>query len=109
MNVHCTQQLKSFFSVAGNKSKCRGLLRKGKDYGAQPKELLIKAYDNFVAGKKVLIDDSEEVTGFSYRVQQKSSESSVDLSPLSTGKGICMYPYMGTSIYIYINSKCSVP
>lgn len=86
--LYFTQQLKSFFSVAGNKSKCRGLLRKGKDYGAQPKELLIKAYDNFVAGKKVLIDDSEEVTGFSYRVQQKSSESSVDLSPLSTGKGI---------------------
>ncbi|KAL9988565.1 hypothetical protein ACROYT_G003023 [Oculina patagonica] len=70
----------------GNKSKCRGLLRKGKDFGAQPMELLIKAYDNFVAGKKVLIEDCEELTDFtSYRGKQKSSESSVDLSPLSTG------------------------
>lgn len=83
--THVTDQ--AFFFVVGNKSKCRGLLRKGKDVGAQPKELLIKAYDNFVAGRKVLIDDCEELTGFAYRVQQKSSESSVDLSPLSTGKG----------------------
>jgi len=82
--LYATDQ--TFFFIAGNKSKCRGLLRKGKDVGAQPKELLIKAYDNFVAGKKVLIDDCEELTGFAYRVQQKSSESSVDLSPLSTGK-----------------------
>lgn len=35
----------------------------------------------------MLIDDCEELTGFAYRVKQKSSESSVDLSPLSTGKG----------------------
>lgn len=72
--------------MAGNKSKCRGLLRKGKDFGAKPKELLLKAYDNFVAGKKVLIDDCDELTlsGFS-RLKQKSSESSVDSSPLSTG------------------------
>lgn len=49
-------------------------------------ELLIKAYDNFVAGKKVLIEDCEELTDFkSYRGKQKSSESSLDLSPLSTG------------------------
>ena len=82
--THVTDQT---FFVLGNKSKCRGLLRKGKDIGAQPKELLIKAYDSFVAGRKVLIDDCEELTGFTYRVQQKSSESSVDLSPLSTGKG----------------------
>ena len=74
--------------MAGDKSKCRGLLRKGKDSGAQPKELLLKAYDNFVAGKKVLIEDNEELTGFtSYRMKQKSSESSMDLSPLSTGNG----------------------
>jgi len=70
----------------GNKSKCRGLLRKGKDFGAQPIDLLLKAYDNFVEGKKVLIDDCDELTltGFN-RVKQKSSESSVDSSPLSTG------------------------
>ena len=74
------------FLTAGNKSKCRGLLRKGKDFGAQPKELLLKAYDNFVEGKKVLIDDCDELTltGF-YSMKQKSSESSVDSSPLSTG------------------------
>ncbi|XP_068733387.1 dual specificity protein kinase TTK-like [Montipora capricornis] len=68
----------------GNKSKCRGLLRKGKDVGAKPIELLIRAYDNFVEGKKVLIDDSDELTltGFS-RLKQKSSESSVDSSPMS--------------------------
>lgn len=72
--------------IAGNKSKCRGLLRKGKDFGAQPIDLLLKAYDNFVEGKKVLIDDCDELTltGFN-RVKQKSSESSVDSSPLSTG------------------------
>ena len=91
-----TSQIKPSFFVVGNKSKCRGLLRKGKDVGAQPKELLIKAYDNFVAGRKVLIDDCEELTGFAYRVQQKSSESSVDLSPLSTGKGTCTCTYIYT-------------
>ena len=94
--MYFTQQLKSSIFVAGNKSKCRGLLRKGKDFGAQPKELLLKAYDNFVAGKKVLTDDCEELTGFAYRVKQKSSESSVDLSPLSTGKGVYMYTYVVT-------------
>lgn len=76
----------TLFLTAGNKSKCRGLLHKGKDFGAQPKELLLKAYDNFVKGKKVLIDDCDELTltGF-YSMKQKSSESSVDSSPLSTG------------------------
>lgn len=70
---------------AGNRSKCRSLLRKGKDSGAEPKELLLKAYDNFVAQRKVLIEESEELTGFTgYRANQKSSESSVDMSPLST-------------------------
>ena len=87
------------YFVVGNKSKCRGLLRKGKDVGAQPKELLIKAYDNFVAGRKVLIDDCEELTGFAYRAQQKSSESSVDLSPLSTGK-VHTYMYIHLT-YMY--------
>ena len=71
----------------GNRSKCRSLLRKGKDSGAEPKELLLKAYDNFVAERKVLLEESEELTGFThYRANQKSSESSVDMSPLSTGK-----------------------
>ena len=83
--INMYMKVESF--IAGNKSKCRGLLRKGKDFGAQPKELLLKAYDNFVEGKKVLIDDCEELTTFSsYRVKQKSSESSVDSSPLSTGQ-----------------------
>ena len=75
--------------ITGNKSKCRGLLRKGKDFEAEPKELLLKAYDNFVEGKKILIDDREELTGFTYfRGKQKSSDSSVDSSPLSTGTPI---------------------
>ena len=39
----------------------------------------------------MLIDDCEELTGFAYRTQQKSSESSVDLSPMSTGKGTYMH------------------
>ncbi|XP_074613016.1 dual specificity protein kinase TTK-like isoform X1 [Acropora palmata] len=68
----------------GNKSKCRGLLRKGKDVGAKPIELLIKAYDNFLEGKKVLIGDSDDLmlSGFS-RPKHRSSESSLDSSPLS--------------------------
>jgi len=77
--------------IAGNKSKCRGLLRKGKDVGAKPIELLIKAYDNFLEGKKVLIGDSDDLmlSGFS-RPKHRSSESSLDSSPLSQGMLILM-------------------
>ena len=89
-------------------------MRKGKDNGAQPVELLLKAYDNFVAGKKVLIEDCKELTAFtSYRGKQKSSESSMD-SPMSTGTGLicvhgitnikgsnCMFHWTGT-----VNMAC---
>ena len=82
---------KSLMIIAGNKSKCRGLLRKGKDVGAKPIEMLIKAYDNFVKGKTVLIDDSDDLmlSGFS-RPKHRSSESSLDSSPLSQGMLILM-------------------
>lgn len=82
---------KNLIIIAGNKSKCRGLLRKGKDVGAKPIELLIKAYDNFLEGKKVLIGDSDNLmlSGFS-RPKHRSSESSLDSSPLSQGMPILM-------------------
>ena len=70
--------------IIGNKGKCRSLLQKGKDFGAQPLELLRRAFDNLIEGKKDLLE------------KHKSSESSVDSSPFSTGILLISFSFLYT-------------
>lgn len=42
------------------------MLRKGKDFGVEFKELFLKVYDNFVVGRKVFFEEFEELIGFIY-------------------------------------------